>query len=202
MKVPNMLQSRRHRSRADEAILFCLRNLKFDSVLDICCGDGFHSDVFRESGKRVTTIDHNNEYADYKGIYQNIEFQPHDLTWCCKALEHQLNPHDFLRKIRKETKVGGHTCITVPPLKHDITGGHVSLWNAGLLLYHLVLAGFDCSNAHVKTYKYNVSVIAQAAEFDLPPLLYDNGDIEILKPWLPWFCEELFDGMILEYNWD
>ena len=202
MKTPNMLQSRRHRSRAHDAIIFCLQKLEFETVLDICCGDGFHSEVFKESGKKVTSVDHTRDYADHKGVYQSIDFEPHDLTWCSKALEHQLNVHDFLKKVRRETKVGGYTCITVPPLKHDITGGHVTLWNAGLLLYNLVLAGFDCSNAHIKTYRYNISVVAQAADFELPPLNYDLGDIELLKPWLPWFCEEPFDGFILDYNWD
>jgi len=203
MKKPNMLQSRKYRTRADEGIQFCLDKLQFDTVLDICCGDGFHAEIFKQNDKKVTCVDKRNLYATkYVGLYQDFQFEPHDLTWCCKALEHQLNVNDFLKKVRRETKVGGYTCMTVPPLKHDITGGHVTLWNAGLLLYNLVLAGFDCSNAHIKTYKYNITVIAKAADFEIPPLFYDLGDIELLKPWLPDFCEEPFDGQILEYNWD
>ena len=117
-------------------------------------------------------------------------------------LEHQLNVNQFLKKVRSKTRIGGYTCITVPPLKHNIVGGHVTLWNAGILLYNLVLAGFNCKNAHIKTYNYNITVIAQADDFDLPKLKYDSGDIKRLKPWLPEFVTEPFDGQITEWNWE
>ena len=198
-----MMHSREYRTSADQAMKFCLDNLKFDTVLDICCGPGHHSDQFKAAGKTVTSIDKRDIYGqEYVGMYQDFSFEPHDLTWCSKALEHMLDVHSFLKKVRRETKLGGYTCMTVPPLKHEITGGHVSLWNAGLLLYHLVLAGFDCKNAHIKTYSYNITVIAPAANFVIPELYYDKGDLELLQPWLPDFCTEPFDGQILEYNWN
>lgn len=200
---PNMLHSRVHKTSGDQAMKFCLERLDFDTVLDICCGPGHHSDQFKAAGKTVTSVDKRDIYGqEFVGMYQDFEFVEHDLTWCCKALEHMLDTHSFLKKVRSETKLGGYTCMTVPPLMHDITGGHVSLWNAGLLMYHLVLAGFNCKNAHVKTYSYNISVIAQAADFELPELYYDIGDLELLQPWLPNWCVETFDGQILEYNWD
>ena len=91
--------------------------------------------------------------------------------------------------------------MTVPPLRHGIVGGHVTLWNAGLLLYNLVLARFDCSAAAVLAYDYNISVIARRGEFVLPELHYDSGDVDVLQEWSPAGLSEGFDGRIEELNW-
>jgi SAM-dependent methyltransferase len=190
--------------RAKKALEFLFENKKFDSVLDIGAGYGIHTNEFRKYGKNVTPTD---MFGRVDGLvvgnYMDLDFEPHDLTWASHILEHQPNAHAFLKKLRKETKTGGITCVTVPPLKHNIVGGHVSLWNAGLLLYNLVLAGFDCKNAHIKTYGYNISIIAYANEFELPSNLeFGSGDIDKLKPWLPSFVEEKFDGIVDQWNWN
>jgi SAM-dependent methyltransferase len=189
--------------RSEEALNLLLYTKNFDSVLDIGAGYGIHTNEFRRHGKSVTPTD---MFGRVEGLivgnYLDLNFEPHDLTWASHILEHQPNSNLFLKKLRKETKLGGMTCITVPPLKHNIVGGHVSLWNAGLLLYNLVLAGFDCSNAHIKSYGYNISVIAYAADFSLPANLeFGSGDITKLKPWLPTFVDEKFDGRINQWNW-
>ena len=190
------------KTRSKDAFDFCINHLPIHTVLDIGCGDGKHSKKFKENKKLVTATDIGNFYeGTVQGFYEELEFEPHDLTWASHILEHQLNVNSFLKKVRKDTKLGGYCCITVPPLKHQIVGGHLTLWNAGLLLYNLVLAGFDCKEAHIKTYNYNITIIAKAAEFELPFLAYDNGDITRLKPWLPDFCDEKFDGQIESYNW-
>lgn len=74
-------------------------------------------------------------------------------------LEHQLNPNIFLKKVYSVIKEDGYLCIIVPPRKPIIVGGHVSIWNAGLLMYHLIHAGFDCSNASIFQYDYNIGII-------------------------------------------
>jgi hypothetical protein len=127
------------------------------------------------------------------------------------VLEHQLNPHNFLKKIFSELKEEGWLCITVPPLKHNIVGGHVSLWNAGLILYHLVLAGFDCRKAKIKQYGYNISVIVQKISIKEKPLLvYDGSDMNFIKKYIPSFkfngatpkTPGAFNGNIQEWNWN
>ena len=93
--------------------------------------------------------------------------------------------------------------VTVPPMKHSIVGGHVSMWNAGLVMYRLVLAGFDCSKAMVKQYGYNISVIAPKAPPLSTPLAYDNGDIERIAHLLPpGYNHQSFNGNIQELNWN
>lgn len=188
--------------RSDQALTFLLENINFQSVLDIGCGLGKHSSFFENKNKQVTSTDIKEFYQKaIVGNYLDLNFVPHDVTWISHVLEHQLNVNKFLKKVRTDTKIGGYTCVTVPPSKREIVGGHVSIWNAGLLLYNLVLAGFNCRNAHIKKYNYNITVIARADDFILPELNYDSGDINLLKPWLPDFCIEGFNGDIDQWNW-
>jgi hypothetical protein len=71
----------------------------------------------------------------------------------------------------------------------------------GLLLYNLIIAGFDCSEASVKTYNYNCSVIVKKKPATLPKLRYDTGDIERLSQFFPFDARQGFNGQILELNW-
>lgn len=185
---------------ASEALEVC-RSLEFQTVLDIGAGDGSHSALFRDMGKEVFTCDIKPP-ADFVGKYTSIKMpQKYDLVWCSHTLEHQPNAHTFLKKVSMDLKKGGYFVVTVPPLKHEIVGGHVSLWNAGLLLYNLILAGFDCSKARVKSYGYNISVIVQYKPIELPNLKMDFGDIETLAPYFPMEVRNGFDGRIEELNW-
>lgn len=183
---------------ANEALEFLLKNFKFDSVLDIGCGQGLHSEIFLENGKSVTALDYGESiYLKKRKTDSKIslivgdinEFESAkqwDCVWCAHILEHQLNPHNFLKKVHSLIKENGILAITVPPLDELIVGGHVSVWNAGLLLYHLVLAGFDCSNAHIKKYGYNLSVILEKASINvLNDISYDAGDIKQICKYLP-----------------
>ena len=91
--------------------------------------------------------------------------------------------------------------IVVPPMKDEIEGGHLSVWNAGLVLYNLAFMGVDCRNASVLSEGYNVSIILPVKRRPAVNLTWDSGDIDKLKPWMPSFVEEPFDGRILNWNW-
>jgi SAM-dependent methyltransferase len=182
---------------ADQAVNRLLAgDYAFATVLDVGSGPGEHAAVFRAAGKTVTTTD-----LATDGDYLALNFAPHDLVWCSHVLEHQPNAGLFLAKLIRDCRDGGILAITVPPLKHEIVGGHVSLWNAGLLLYRLALTGLDCRDARVKTYGYNISVIVRNHRLPLPPLRWDSGDITALSGHLPPFAAEGFYGAIEEFNW-
>ena len=118
-------------------------------------------------------------------------------------LEHQANPGLFLRKIYRDLKAGGVVAVTVPPAKSTIVGGHLTLWNAGLLLYNLIMAGFDCRNAAVKSYGYNISVIVRKRRACHPrDMVMDCGDIERLAHFFPCPAKQDFEGHIIELNWN
>ena len=122
-------------------------------------------------------------------------------------LEHQPNPNIFLTKIFSLLRDGGVLAITVPPARNTMSGGHLTNWNAGLLLYNLVLAGFDCSGASILKYGYNISLIVQKSPAVYPPLSYDSGDLRKIKNCLPrlkFFATENddpFNGNIFKVNW-
>lgn len=184
---------------AELALNACL-GLRVGSVLDIGCGDGRHASRFRSAGFNVTTISLQ-AGADIVGDYLKADCGRFDLVWASHVLEHQPNPGLFLKKCLADLHDGGWLCVTVPPMKGEIVGGHVTLWNAGLLLYNLILAGFDCREARVKTYGYNITVLVQKREAKLPRLAMDFGDIEALSEFFPMPVCNGFDGHIAELNW-
>jgi SAM-dependent methyltransferase len=175
-------------------------------VLDVGSGQSErHAELIRQAGHTVETSDFF-DINTYTGDYNTLEIKKvYDGLWCAHCLEHQLNVQSFLRKIHTNLKENGWLAITVPPLKHLIVGGHLSLWNAGLLLYNLVIAGFNCKDAKVKTYDYNISVIVKKKTLELPQLKYDNGDLLTLSDYFPPQLQRTqrgdFDGQIQEINW-
>ncbi|HEY1755190.1 MAG TPA: class I SAM-dependent methyltransferase [Bryobacteraceae bacterium] len=188
-----------------------LDDFSFDTVLDIGCGAGEQSEVFLKHGKTVTALDYGKSIYFEKnqhrmqcliGDFNTMPFDKQfDCVWASHVLEHQLNPGMFLSKIFEVTKEGGVVCLTVPPLQKEILGGHVSFWNAGLLLYHLVLAGFDCREVSILHYGYNISVIVRKKAAKLPELAFDNGDVRRILPFLPEGFYEGFNGDIASHNW-
>ena len=183
-----------------------LQREKYVKVLDIGCGTSkVHTKVMQDQGLSVSTCDIF-KGVDYQGDYNQLKNLPvFEGIWASHILEHQLNVNKFLKKIHSDLIEQGYLCITVPPLKHQIVGGHVTLWNAGLLIYNLVLAGFDCSSIKVKQYGYNISIILQKKSIlKMPQLTYDTDDLTILKEYFPAFkCSNYnsFNGNITEYNW-
>lgn len=190
---------------ANEALEALIKNYEFKSIIDIGAGSGDAAKKFMESGYDVTS----NDIYDFGspntilGDFSNTSFpEKYDIVWASHVLEHQLNVNKFLTKCRSILNKDGYICVTVPPLKHEIVGGHVTLWNAGLLLYNLVLAGFNCKEAAIKTYGYNISVIAPINHEPLPKLKFDYGDIETLSYLLPEkYNRQGFNGVISELNW-
>jgi SAM-dependent methyltransferase len=197
---------------AGETMEKLITNFIFDTVLDIGSGEGKHSDILESKGKKVTSIDFGKSVYFEKrtdnhtcifGDYYNYNFdEKFDVIWASHVLEHQPNPNLFLKKIHSDLKEGGVLAITVPPLKHEIVGGHVTLWNAGLLIYQLILAGFNCKDISVKSYGYNISVILKKESIiSYPELHFDSGDIKKMLHFFPDNFTEPFNGDIKELNW-
>lgn len=196
-----------------EALKIALR-LPGDTVLDVGCGQGEHVRAFQNVGKEVWGCNLHDRIESVRellgdkfrsGDFLEIEWPClFDTIWCCHVLEHVENPHLFLKQIKNNLRQGGYACVTVPPRKDNIVSGHVSLWNAGLLLYHLIMAGFNCRNAKVRTEGYNCSVIVSEK---LDKELSFPAGLEDIQPYLPMdFNGKIpptgFNGVISSINWE
>jgi len=181
------------------------------TLLDIGAGQKNQAKAFKKFGFDVDTVDLQPGHT-FVGDYNKLSIdKQYDVVFVCHCLEHQLNVNNFLQKCRTNCKEDGHIVVVCPPGRkyiesnNTVVGGHVTLWDAGLIMYNLILAGFDCSNAKVKTYGHNVCVIAQKKEVNLSNLVYDRGDINTLKKYFPRGIEHgkygHFNGDIGELNW-
>lgn len=187
--------------RAREALRLFLTLPIEGKVLDIGSSDSSHSTYMRYQGMDVTTLDHNHS-ADINAVWPIKLNEKFGAVWCSHILEHSRNVGGFLDAIADVLVPGGWLAITVPPAKHEVVGGHLTIWNAGLLLYNLILAGFDCRDAKVYSYDYNISVIVKYRKAILPKLFYDNGDIELLQAFFPFPVYQGFNGVITQKNWN
>ena len=185
---------------ADQCLSRLLEYKRLQSVLDVGSGAGQHAAVLKANGFKVTTVSLKPP-ADIIGDFMGVDVGKFDCVWLSHVFEHTLNPHDFLRRCYDILNERGVLAITVPPLKHNVVGGHINLFNMGVLLYRLVLAGFDCRNARVGSYGYNLSVIVEKESLALPHLDMDCGDIEKLKSFFPVEVSQNFDGQIPNVRW-
>jgi SAM-dependent methyltransferase len=190
------------------------------TVLDVGCGPGEHARHLSSAGKRVIGVDPaaveigsseknggsmmllQADYLDPETLFA----EPFDAIWCCHMLEHVDDPQAVLCKMHQDLRDGGLLALTVPPATHAMVGGHFTLWNAGLLLYHLVRAGFDCRDARIRKYGYNLSVLVRKTpvpEGSVPKQA--NHAMAPLRPYLPeglaW-RHDSFDGDIHQLNWE
>jgi SAM-dependent methyltransferase len=186
------------------ALALVLRLPDVSKVLDVGSGEGAHSEILSKVFEDVRSVDINPRVnPTYLGDFVTSEVSSeYDLVWASHVLEHQPNVNMFLTKCFDILKEGGYLAVTVPPLKHEVVGGHLTLWNPGVLLYNLILAGFDCGKAKVRTEGYNISVVVKKKSFDMPRLNYDFGDIETLSRYFPFKARQGFDGRIASINWD
>ena len=187
---------------------------QLNTVLDVGAGNLLASSYFSKNGKTVDICDFetspylsdnaiakSNIRKCYFGNFLHTNFPlSYDLVWASHVLEHQLDIDVFLRKIISLVADGGYLAIAVPPRKPFIVSGHVNLFNPGLLVYRLILAGLDCSRAKLFQYDGNICVLLQKREIVCPPLNYDLGDIETLAAFFPFEASEGFNGDLMYAN--
>lgn len=187
------------------------------ACIDIGCAAGHHLQFIKERGPfgEVHGLDLPRRGPPSADRYFSTPLEKfeaklrYDGIWCSHTLEHSANPGIFLGRIKGIASDKALICITVPPLRHDNTIGHLTMWNAGTLLLNLVKVGFDCSQARVRRSGYNISVILQnslpsaGGELDAP-----RSQLEIqqrMPEGIVWRRSvrgvSYFNGKIRRMNW-
>lgn len=188
----------------------------FSNLLEIGGGDGKASlHLIKKFKKKVDLIELENSYYLKKlkekkkfnkiiiGNFVKKKLKKYDAILCSHVLEHQENIKIFLDKIYDSLKENGYLCIIVPPRKPFVIGGHVNLFNPGLLLYRLILSKMNCKKAQVISYDYNICVILKKKSIKLPKLRYDLEDIDKLKKFFPFKIKgDGFNGDFFSVNFD
>ena len=138
-----------------------LADYEFETVLDIGSGQGEHSRLMRDCGRTVKSV-YFFPPADYVGDFFEVEInEQFDAIWCSHVLEHQRNVGAFLERLYGLLKPNGVLAVIVPIHPPErLVAGHLTAWSAYLLVYNLVLAGFDCKEARI-LHTYELSLIVE-----------------------------------------
>lgn len=171
---------------SDQALTkFINQGLGADPVLNIGGLDTDpHTKIMRKIGCDVVTVNVI-EPADIVCPYLNAYTRGQVAIWCSHCLEHQLNPGEFLNKVFCDLEPGGLLALTVPPPKKEIIGGHVTAWNEAVLIHQLIMAGFDCRDAEVWRYGYNISALLRKKARPVVKWTMSKADLPELKKYTP-----------------
>jgi len=143
-------------------LLKMLKCFDFHTVLDIGSHQRRVTRVFEHLGKETTTVEPAPGYeADYKKDYLEVTFpRKFDAIWCSQTLEHQRNVGQFVDKLFDDLADGGVLALTVPyDVGPHLNFGHCNQFTPYVVLYHLVLSGFDCSRASLLVYNHNIGIV-------------------------------------------
>ena len=219
-----------------------LDEYSWQTVADVGSGKGDYSRLFHHHNKTVTSYELGRRYGSTNasdfvtkggtvygstqswrilmGNFMCAPTETYDALWVHHVMEHMLDPHIFVSKLFSMLKEGGVLALTVPPLKSQIVGGHVSIWCAGLLIQHLIRAGFDCRYLRLYKHSYSIGLLLQKRSIpDLAriPWKHDRGDIcQVMAPYLPIglkrtsglkrggapSCLDAFEGNLRAVNWE
>jgi 2-polyprenyl-3-methyl-5-hydroxy-6-metoxy-1,4-benzoquinol methylase len=181
-----------------------IKNHKFDTVLDLGCGIG---DLFinldllgiKYNGTGVDFLPISEVQSDkFKYIQCNINEwksdEKYDFVISSHVIEHNPDTESFLNNFFSHTKEGGIFCIIWPNPKYSIVGGHVHIFNMGLMLYNIIRTGIDCSNIRMYKSGYNLCIVGEVKRFTLPELTFNRHEIEILEKYFPFPAVHGFDG--------
>lgn len=160
---------------------YLLKDQKFENLLDVGCGPSALCSIIAKetNGCSVNLIDLN-PYPESRletiGKFDVLSFldipdygQRFEHVFCSHCLEHELNPQYFIEKLIRLTKEDGLLTIIVPPFDYTdgIIAGHVSVFTIENLLYRLVLAGIDCSEAECFSFPGNLGVSLRKKSIEL-----------------------------------
>lgn len=112
-------------------------------------------------------------------------------------IHRQRNLGSYLDRAYNLLSPKGVCIVLCPAYSNNIGSGNTnSLWNAGYIIYNLIMAGFDCKNSKVSTFESEIQLSAskthrRATSFSIA----DCFD------YFPFDAYQHFNGNIKELNW-
>lgn len=193
---------------AKECTQFVANNFKMESVLDLGCGFCPYSDIFTNKGIKYTGVDVFDDHI-LESLNQhpsreiiNSNFMEHDFgdrkfdcVYSSHVIEHVADTEAYIRKLSNLVSENGILCIIWPKPKPEIVGGHVHIFNPGLMYYNVTRTGIDCSDWVCLDKDYSYCIVGPCKKVPQPSLTYSNGEIEMLNKYFPFNARQSFHGV-------
>lgn len=158
------------------------------NILEIGCSIGSFLNVVYKQGYSITGVEPSQDFVAraksmynldiHNGVYEDLPFHKGKYQLIClfHALEHVVNPVEYLERMRMELRDDGVLYIVVPTFaEHQLSivfkSIHPTVFTEATLERLLLSTGFKLTV--IKTSGSNISVIASkniAKEFVLPPV--------------------------------
>jgi hypothetical protein len=188
-----------------------LRDHPIDTVLDLGRTDLQRLAILAQQDRQVTAVVDTSATAvvsPYVTLLRRAPLtsdpsRPFQCVVAIDLLQRQADPQAFLRLLRSQLAEGGVLALSVPAMRYPLVGGDLSIWSAGLVLYHLVLAGFDCRN--VKLLPQDERIFVLLTSKIIAPTAFDAGgppQPDQLRPYLPPLLEFMETAEGLAFNGD
>lgn len=182
---------------------------RFDSLIDVGSGGDNHKRFFELFCDNVFTNDFDESLAgqNFPGDFMQIDFgRKFKVVYASNVLEHSRNVGMFIEKLFDICEDDGYVAIMVPrPHLNRLLSGHITTWSTGTLVYNIVAAGYDCSEAQVCNGVYEKSIIVQKRPIaNDPDFVYRSGvidDVGKLSKFFPWPVSHKGAGILPSVNW-
>ncbi|WP_237886688.1 glycosyltransferase family 2 protein [Pseudomonas sp. PGPR40] len=151
--------------------------------------------AFGES--QIVATDHKPSLAEFNGVALADALELSCDVVILSELHRQRNVGSYLDRALSLLKTGGVCIVFCPAYSNNVGSGNTSsLWNAGYLLYNLILAGFDCKSSKVSTFENEIQLTAYKSN-----RVSKGGAIGDLSDFFPMEVYQHFNGNIKELNW-
>ncbi|WP_137128851.1 methyltransferase domain-containing protein [Rhizobium sp. FY34] len=200
---------------AGPLLTLLLRQHRFQSVLDLGQPDLQRLALLAADGRQVTGVVTS---AVASLPTPNVTLRQHapvdpetpfDCVIAIDLLQRQVDPQAFLRRAHGMLAEGGVLALSVPAMRYPLVTGDLSIWSGGLLLYHLVLSGFDCRNVKMLTQGEQIFLVLVKTSIEPAPLGVPLPLPETMRVHLPHGLEFVetpdgglaFDGDLPAIGW-
>lgn len=154
-------------------------------------------DLVGFDGAEVIATDHRPSLMEFEGVsLSDAAISTCDIV-ILSELHRQRNVGSYLDRAFSLLKVDGVCILFCPAYSNSVGSGNTSsLWNAGYIIYNLILAGFDCKKSKVSTFENEIQLTAYKTN-----RVSKGVSIGDVADFFPLEVYQHFNGNIKELNW-